>query len=377
MFGISLGRIAAVFVKELIQMRRDRLTFAMIIGIPIIQLVLFGYAINSDPKHLPTALNVQDNSVFARSLTAAMQNTGYFRITNIVHSEREGEALLASGSVAFLLTVPPQFSRALARGDKPSLLIEADASDPSAAANAMAAISQLPATVFNNDLKGALQPLQATAAPFNVVVHRRYNPEGITSYNVVPGLIGVILTMTMVLITALAVTREVERGTMENLLAMPLQPFEVMVGKIAPYIVMGYIQVTVVLIAALLLFGVPMLGSFFDLSVALAIFIAANLSVGFTISTIAQNQLQAMQVTFFFFLPSILLSGFMFPFRGMPVWAQAIGEVLPNTHFMRIVRGIMLKGSGIADLFGDIWPLLIFMIAVMALALVRYRRTLD
>ncbi len=377
MLGISFGRIAAVFVKELIQMRRDRLTFAMIIGIPIVQLVLFGYAINSDPKHLPTALNVQDNSVFTRSLTAAIQNTGYFRITNIVHSEGEGEKLLASGGVAFLLTVPPQFSRALARGDKPSLLIEADASDPSAAANAMAAISQLPATVFNNDLKGALRPLQATAAPFNVVVHRRYNPEGITSYNVVPGLIGVILTMTMVLITALAVTREVERGTMENLLAMPLQPFEVMIGKIAPYIVMGYIQVTVVIVAALLLFGVPMLGSFFDLSVALAIFIAANLSVGFTISTIAQNQLQAMQMTFFFFLPSILLSGFMFPFRGMPAWAQVIGEVLPNTHFMRIVRGIMLKGSGLADLFGDIWPLLIFMVAVMALALVRYRRTLD
>jgi len=273
--------------------------------------------------------------------------------------------------------VPPQFSRSLARGDKPSLLIEADASDPAAAANAMAAISQLPATVFNNDLKGALQALQAKAGPFNVVVHRRYNPEGITSYNVVPGLIGVILTMTMVLITALAVTREVERGTMENLLAMPLQPFEVMVGKIAPYIVMGYVQVTVVIVAALLLFGVPMLGSFFDLSVALAIFIAANLSVGFTISTIAQNQLQAMQMTFFFFLPSILLSGFMFPFRGMPAWAQVIGEVLPNTHFMRIVRGIMLKGSGLADLFGDIWPLLVFMAAVMALALVRYRRTLD
>ena len=377
MFAISPGRIAAVFVKELIQMRRDRLTFAMIIAIPIVQLILFGYAINSDPKHLPTALNVQDNSVFARSLTAAMQNTGYFRITNIVHSERDGEALLASGKVAFLLTVPPQFSRSLARGDKPSLLIEADASDPAAAANAMAAISQLPATVFNNDLKGALQALQAKAGPFNVVVHRRYNPEGITSYNVVPGLIGVILTMTMVLITALAVTREVERGTMENLLAMPLQPFEVMVGKIAPYIVMGYVQVTVVIVAALLLFGVPMLGSFFDLSVALAIFIAANLSVGFTISTIAQNQLQAMQMTFFFFLPSILLSGFMFPFRGMPAWAQVIGEVLPNTHFMRIVRGIMLKGSGLADLFGDIWPLLVFMVAVMTLALLRYRRTLD
>ena len=270
MFGISLGRIGAVFIKELIQMRRDRLTFAMIIGIPIVQLILFGYAINSDPKNLPTALNVQDNSVFARSLTAAMQNTEYFRITHIVRGEREGEELLASGTVAFLLTVPPNFSRSLARGDHPSLLMEADASDPSAAANAMAAISQLPTTVFNNDLKGALQPLEGSAPPFNVVVHRLYNPEGISSYNVVPGLIGVILTMTMVLITALAVTREVERGTMENLLAMPLQPFEVMIGKITPYIVMGYIQVTVVLLAALFFFGVPMLGSYVDLSIALA-----------------------------------------------------------------------------------------------------------
>ena len=377
MLGISFGRIGAVFIKELIQMRRDRLTFAMIIGIPIVQLVLFGYAINSDPKHLPTALNVQDNSVFARTLTAAMQNTGYFQITHIVKGEREGEELLASGEVAFLLTVPPDFSRRLARGDRPDLLMEADASDPSAAANAMAAVSALPATVFNNDLKGALVPLAATPPPFNVIVHRRYNPEGITSYNVVPGLIGVILTMTMVLITALAVTREVERGTMENLLAMPLQPFEVMVGKIAPYIVMGYVQVTVVLIAALLLFGVPMLGSWFDLSLALAIFIAANLSIGFTISTVAQNQLQAMQMTFFFFLPSILLSGFMFPFRGMPAWAQVIGEALPNTHFMRIVRGIMLKGATLPDLIGDIWPLLLFMLVVMSIALLRYRRTLD
>ena len=377
MLGISLGRIGAVFIKELIQMRRDRLTFAMIVGIPIVQLVLFGYAINSDPKNLPTALNVQDNSVFARSLAAAMQNTGYFKITNIVRGEREGADLLARGAVAFLLTVPPDFSRRLARGDRPSLLMEADASDPSAAANAVAAVAQLPATVFNNDLKGALRPLQATPPPFNVVIHRLYNPEGVSSYNVVPGLIGVILTMTMVLITALAVTREVERGTMENLLAMPLQPFEVMIGKITPYIVMGYIQVSIVLVAALLLFGVPMLGSWFDLSVALAIFIAANLSIGFTISTIAQNQLQAMQMTFFFFLPSILLSGFMFPFRGMPQWAQAIGEVLPNTHFMRIVRGVMLKGAGLSDLFSDIWPLLLFMVVVMGVALLRYRRTLD
>jgi ABC-2 type transport system permease protein len=377
MFGISLSRIGAVFLKELIQMRRDRLTFGMIIGIPIVQLVLFGYAINSDPKHLPTAVNIQDPSVYSRTLVRALENSGYFQVTNIVKGEREGAALLASGSVAFVVTVPPEFSRELARGERPPILIEADASDPAAAANAVSAVAQLPSTVFNRELTGALSPLRPTPPPFEVVVHRRYNPEGISAYNVVPGLIGVILTMTMVLITALAVTREVERGTMENLLAMPLKPFEVMAGKILPYIFMGYIQVTVVLVAARVLFGVPMLGSYFDLSIALALFIAANLSIGFTISTVAANQLQAMQMTFFFFLPSILLSGFMFPFRGMPEWAQWIGSALPNTHFMRIVRGVMLKGSHLSDMMADIWPLVAFMLVAMAIALLRYRRTLD
>jgi ABC-2 type transport system permease protein len=377
MFGVSLSRIGAVFLKELIQMRRDRLTFGMIIGIPVVQLVLFGFAINSDPKHLPAALNVQDVSVYSRTLVRALENTGYFRIEHIVAREAESEALLASGKVAFVIQVPASFARDLARGERPQILIEADASDPSAAANAIAAVAQLPAGVFNRDMTGALAPLRGTPPPFEVVVHRRYNPDGISSYNVVPGLIGVILTMTMVLITALAVTREVERGTMENLLAMPLQPFEVMAGKILPYIIVGYIQVTVVLLAALFLFGVPMKGSLFDLSIALAAFIAANLAVGFTISTVAANQLQAMQMTFFFFLPSILLSGFMFPFRGMPEWAQWIGEVLPNTHFMRIVRGVMLKGNSLSEMVNDLWPLVAFMLGAMAIALLRYRRTLD
>ena len=377
MVDVSFARIVAVFLKELIQMRRDRLTFGMILGIPVMQLILFGYAINNDPKHLPTAVNIQDPSIYSRTLVRALENTGYFRVEHLVKGEKDGEALLADGRVAFVVTVPPSFSRELARGDRPSILIEADASDPSAAANAMSAVLQLPSVVFNHDLAGALSTLRATPAPFEVIVHRRYNPEGISAFNVVPGLIGVILTMTMVLITALAVTREVERGTMENLLAMPLQPFEVMAGKIAPYIVVGYLQVTVVLIASRVLFDVPMLGSYFDLSVGLAVFIAANLSVGFTISTIAANQLQAMQMTFFFFLPSIMLSGFMFPFRGMPEWAQWIGEILPNTHFMRIVRGVMLKGNGLPDMVNDLWPLLAFMLAAMAIALLRYRRTLD
>jgi ABC-2 type transport system permease protein len=343
----------------------------------VIQLVLFGFAINSDPKNLPAALNVQDPSVFSRTLVRALENSGYFRIEHIVRGEREAEALMAAGRVSFIVTVPSQFSRELARGERPQILVEADASDPSAAANAIATVTQLPATVFNRDMSGALSPLRGSAPPFEVVVHRRYNPEGISAYNVVPGLIGVILTMTMVLITALAVTREVERGTMENLLAMPLQPFEVMAGKILPYIVVGFIQVTVVIVAALLLFGVPMLGSYFDLSLALAAFIAANLAVGFTISTVAANQLQAMQMTFFFFLPSILLSGFMFPFRGMPEWAQWIGTCLPLTHFLRIVRGILLKGSSLVEIAPELWPLLAFLTIAMAVGVKRYRQTVD
>ena len=377
MGGISRARINAVFLKELVQMRRDRLTFAMILGIPIIQLVLFGFAINSDPKHLPTALNVQDPSVFSRRVVSALENTGYFRIVRSGVSEAEADALLASGAVAFVVSVPPDFSRKLLRGDRAQLLIDADASDPAAAANANAAAGLIPASTFLRDMPGGFVAGRVSGPLFDVVVHRRYNPEGISSFNVVPGLLGVVLTLTMVLITALAVTREFERGTMENLMAMPLQPFEVMAGKILPYIIMGYIQATVILVAAIVLFQVPMQGSFFDLSVGLAIFIAANLSIGFTISTVAQNQLQAMQMTIFFFLPSILLSGFMFPFRGMPEWAQWIGEVLPNTHFTRIVRGIMLKGSGLGDLVGDLWPLAVFMVVAVGVALLRYRRTLD
>jgi ABC-2 type transport system permease protein len=374
---ISLARIVAVFLKELVQMRRDRLTFGMIIGIPVMQLILFGYAINSDPKHLPTALNVQDPGVHSRTIVRALENSGYFRIERQIRSEAEIDALMTSGAVAFAVTIPNDFSRKLARGERAQILIDADASDPAAAANAVAAAAQLSPAILKRDLPASAQATVAPAQPFEIIVHRRYNPEGISAYNVVPGLIGVILTMTMVLITALAVTREVERGTMENLLAMPLKPFEVLAGKILPYIVVGYLQVTIVLIAARVLFEVPMFGSYLDLSVGLAVFIAANLSVGFTISTIAQNQLQAMQMTFFFFLPSILLSGFMFPFRGMPEWAQWIGEILPNTHFMRIVRAIMLKGSGLADLVHDLWPLVAFLLAAVTIALLRYRRTLD
>ena len=373
----SPRRIVAMMLKELIQMRRDRLTFGMMLGVPIMQLMLFGYAINTDPQYLPTAVQIRDPGPFARSFVAALENTRYFKIVGSVASEAEAEAVLARGDAMFVVTVPEDFSRRLVRGEKPEMLVEVDATDPVAAGNAVAALTELSRTALDRDLDGTLADPRAGEPPFELVLHRRYNPERITAYNVVPGLLGVILTMTMVLMTSLAVTRETERGTMENLLAMPLRPAEVMLGKILPYVVVGYVQVSVVLLAARYLFGVPMLGSILLLSLALLAFIGANLSVGFTFSTLARNQLQAMQLTFFFFLPSILLSGFMFPFAGMPAWARVVGEVLPLTHFLRIVRGVLLKGNGPAEIWPNVWPLLLFMAVVSTVALKRYRRTLD
>ena len=373
----SWARLAAVLVKEFIQIRRDRLTFAMMIGIPVMQLLLFGYAINADPRGLPTALRAADESPFSRSFVAAMENSGYFKIVARVDSEAAANRLLELGTVQFVVNIPQDFSRKLQRGERPSLLIEADATDPAATSNALAALLTLNRTALDRDLYGGLRPLRAGPPPFELIVHRRYNPEGITEYNVVPGLIGVILTMTMVIMTALGMTRERERGTMEALLAMPVRPVEVMLGKILPYILIGYVQVVLVLIAARFLFGVPMVGSVLLLSALLVVFMAANLSIGFTFSTIAKNQLQAMQMAFFFFLPSLLLSGFMFPFRGMPGWAQTLGEFLPLTHFLRIVRGILLKGNGPGEIVHELWPLIAIMLAAMLVALKRYRQTLD
>jgi len=373
----SWNRFIAVLVKEFVQMRRDRLTFAMMVGIPVIQLVLFGFAINTDPKALPTAVLAADNSVFARSFVRAVENSGYFRVVREVSSEHEAERALAVGEVQFVLTIPENFARKLVRGERPVLLLEADAADPAATSNALTALVQLNQTALARDLAGGLAHLQNGAPPFEVRVHRRYNPEGVTQYNIVPGLIGVVLTMTMIMMTALAMTRERERGTMENLLATPVRPGEVMAGKIIPYIIVGYVQVTIILLAARLLFGVPMVGSLALLSVVLVLFMAANLAVGFTFSTLARNQMQAMQMTFFFFLPSMLLSGFMFPFRGMPEWAQWLGEILPLTHFLRVVRGILLKGNGTAEIVPDLWPIAAFLLAAAIIALKRYRETID
>jgi len=373
----SLARVMAILMKEFVQMRRDRLTFGMIIGIPILQLVLFGYAINSDPKSLPTAVVDYDKSEFSRSIVRGLENTRYFAMTSSPQSEMEADRLLSRGDVQFAIVIPSDFSRRLLRGEKPELLIAADATDPAATGNALATLTQLGATVLRYDLIGPLAQRAQDEPAFDLVVQRRYNAEGITQYNIVPGLLGVILQMTMVMMTAFAVTRERERGTFENLLATPALPLEVMAGKIVPYIVVGIIQSAIILGAARLLFDVPMLGSFVLLFAAMMLYIAALLALGFTISTLAKNQLQAMQMTFFFFLPSLLLSGFMFPFRGMPGWAQSLGEIFPLTHFLRIVRGVLLKGNGTDEVWPHLWPIALFLLAVAALALLRYRRTLD
>jgi ABC-2 type transport system permease protein len=373
----SLGRWWGIVLKEFLQLRRDRITFAMIVGIPIVQLTLFGYAINTDPRDMPTALIVADASEWSRSLAAAMQTSRYFRVVEGIDDEDAARHALAQGKVQFVVTIPVDFARDIARGEHPSLLVEADATDPLASAMALAAAQGIVERVVAKDLRGPLAALKATPQPFAIDVHRLYNPESNTQYNIVPGLMGVILTMTMVMMTGLAITRERERGTMENLLATPARPLEVMSGKIVPYIAIGILQATIILLAAHWIFAVPLFGSMVALYVTSLLFVAANLTVGITLSSLAQNQLQAVQLTFFYFLPNILLSGFMFPFQGMPRWAQWLGSVLPLTHFNRLVRGILLKGNGLVDLWPDIWPLIVFTAALMTIALVFYRRTLD
>lgn len=377
MNGYSMQRLLAVLGKEFIQMRRDRLTFAMMVGIPIMQLLLFGFAINTDPKHLPTALVSTESSEFSRRLISAMDNSDYFDLKPGPPTIEAARNLLERGDVLFLLRVPANFSHDLVRGKRPQLLIEIDATDPVASGNAITALSALVDQSLVSELQGPLAGLAAKPGPIELRIQRRYNPEGLTQFNIVPGLMGVILTMTLIMQTGLAIARERERGTMENLLAMPVRPIEIMIGKLVPYILVAYIQVAVILVVAHFVFAVPILGSVPLLLLCVLAFVVANLAVGLLFSTLARNQMQAMQMTFFFFLPSILLSGFMFPFRGMPGWAQNIGEVLPLTHFLRIVRGILLKVNGPAEVWPNLWPLLLFTLVVVALGAKRFRRTLD
>ncbi len=375
--GSSWGRVIAVLRKELIQLRRDRLTFAMLIGVPLMQLLLFGYAINGDPHHLPTAVVAHEQSPFVRSIVRAAENSGYFRVTETL-SERAAERALAEGRVQFVLVFPADFTRRVLRGERPAMAVYADATDPAATGPATAALQALVPLALAHDLQGAAGARVAVGgAPFELRLHRRYNPEGLSAYNVVPGLMGVILTMTLVMMTSMAMTRERERGTLENLLATPVRPLEMMLGKILPYVLIGYAQVLLIFVAARWLFDVPMAGSVLLLAAAVLLFIVATLTVGFTFSTLAKSQMQSMQMTMFYFLPNILLSGFMFPFRGMPGWAQAIGELLPLTHFLRIVRAVMLKGSGAADIAAEAGAIAAFALVAGAVAMARYRQTLD
>ncbi len=376
-YSFSFRRLWAMIRKEFVQMRRDRITFAMMIMIPLMQLILFGYAINSDPRHLPTAVINADKGHFSRTLLEAMKNSTYFDFVAEYDKEEQGQRALALGDVQFVVNIPVDFSRRLARGQRPTVLIEADATDPAAVGNALSSLTQLSSDALKRDLTGPLTNLLQSQSPIQVVIHKAYNPEGETQYNIVPGLMGVVLSMTLVIITGLAMTRERERGTMENLLTTPVRPLEVILGKLVPYILVGYVQISLIMLAAKLLFQVPFLGNLWLLYISSIIFIAANLAVGLTFSTIAQNQLQAVQMAFFFFLPSILLSGFMFPFRGMPVWAQYIGQALPLTHYLRLIRGILLKGNGFAEALPHIWPIALFMVVAVFVAVKRYRQTLD
>jgi ABC-2 type transport system permease protein len=377
MMGFSPLRIFALVGKELLQMRRDRLTLGMLIGIPLMQLLLFGYAINMVPRHLTTVVSIADPGPFSDSLVAALKNSGYFDIIAATNAPQEARRLIQSGAATFAVEIPANFSRDLVRGAQPELLVEADATDPAAGSYAIAALSGLADSALRDDLVGPLKMRSPTPPPYNLVVHQLYNPENITQYNIVPGLLGVILTLTMVLATAVALTRERERGTYENLLAMPCHPLEIMIGKITPNIFVGAFQSGLIMLVARYLFHVPMIGSLTLLGEAVILYVAALLAVGYTFSTLAKNQMQAMQMTFFFLLPSIMLSGFIFPFHGMPVWAQWLGEVLPITHFLRIVRGILLKGNGWAEIRQDVWPLVLFLFAVGTIAVRRFRRTLD
>lgn len=373
----SFKRFMAITGKEFIQMRRDRLTFAMMIGIPIVQLILFGYAINSDPRHLPLAILSGDNTQYSRAIVSGMQTSTYFDVNRFINSRAEANRLLELGEVQFVLTIPEQFGQKIERGERPTLLLEADATDPMATGNAVNSMKEIVNQAMEQELKGSLSYLLPKSPPVNMLIHADYNPEAISQYNIVPGLMGVILTMTLSMITSLAITRERERGTMENLLTTPVRPLEVMLGKIIPYVLVGYIQVMLIMLASIFLFNVPINGNPMIIFLYSSFFIAANLTVGVTISTIAKNQLQAVQMSIFFFLPSLLLSGFMFPFRGMPQWAQTLGSFLPLTHYLRLVRGVLLKGSGWMESTYHLWPIILFWLVILVVGLKRYKKTLD
>ena len=374
MSRFSFARLAAVLHKEWLQMQRDPMTIGLTVMLPLLQLFIFGFAINTNPRHLPTGLLSADHSRYERTLTTALQNTGYFDVRSFA-SEQQAEDALARGDVLFVLNIPSGFARSVDRGEHPSVLLDTDATDPVAIGNATAALLALNADVLTRDLPSAMQT--QTAPPFTVIAHARYNPEQITAYNIVPGLIGTILSFSTLVITTLSITREREAGTMENLLAMPVRPVEVMLGKIIPYVGLGYVQVFLILSVSAVAFHVPVRGSVVLLLIALGLFIACNLALGITFSTVARTQQAAQQLAQFSLLPSMMLSGFMFPFQGMPGWARGVGELLPLTHIMRICRGILLKGNSLPEIVPNLWPMALFALAAGTIAVLNYRETLD
>ena len=371
--GSFWRRIGAVLTKEFLQLRRDRITCALTILAPLTQLALYGYAVNTTPRHLPTAVLLQEQSDLGRSILKAIENTAFFRITHQVRDVAEFDRLLDSGTVLFAIEIPAGFERAVRRGESPALVVVADATDPIAANAALGALGPAMQTALRYDRKVQ----DGSSLPFDVRVHARYNPAGINAFNIVPGLVGTILTMTMMVFTALSVTRETERGTMELVLSMPITPLEIMLGKILPYVIVGFVQAALIIIVGIALFGVPLRGSMMSLALLSTLFITTNLAVGYTVSSMAKTQLQAMQICSMFVLPNILLSGFIFPFAGMPIWAQWIGEFLPLTHYLRIMRAIMLKGTAVPDLQHDALALAALMLITMTIAILRFRRTLD
>ncbi|HVE43701.1 MAG TPA: ABC transporter permease [Gammaproteobacteria bacterium] len=374
---ISLFRLTGLIIKEFRQFKRDHSTFAMVLALPIVQLILFGLAINTNPKYLPAALIDSDGGPYALALVHQLENTQYFKFNYFPASDKEAHRLMQTHQTLFTLTIPSDFSRQIIRGKKPAALLEVDGTDPVSVAYAVSASNNLMPDVFRYQMPGPVKFLNPQPPPAQLITHTLYNPSAITQYNIVPGLLGTVLTMTFVMVASMALTRERERGTMETLLSTPILPIEVMIGKAMPYLIVGYVQVLIILLIAHFLFAIPIVGSSFLLLCCALPFILANLSVGISISTLASTQLEASQMSIFFFLPSMLLSGFMFPFKGMPLWAQFIGNMLPLTHFINIARGTMLKGIGFAEAWVDLWPIILFMIAMLVIALKRYRQTLD
>jgi len=364
----SLRRIFAILQKEIRQLSRDRLTFGMIIGIPMIQIMMFGYAINTDVRHLRAAVADESNTELSRTLVADAQATQVIDVIARVLTATELEALLRDGDIDVGIYIPPDYARRLQQRDRSAAQLLVDGSDPIilSAARQLATLTQR----YDTDT-----PPQLHAALFDIRNH--FNPERRSAVNVVPALMGVILTMTMVLFTAVAIVRERERGNLELLINTPVKTVELMIGKIVPYVFIGLLQVTLIVLLGILLFRVPIEGSVYNVYLGALALIAANLSLGLLISTLAQSQFQAMQMTFFFFLPSILLSGFMFPFAGMPKAAQYIAEVLPLTHFVRIIRGVMLRGADLAHMLPDLRALFIFTAITLTLAVLRFHKRLD